>query len=275
MAIAIWEKNRRGWLEGDFLGLASESPNLQEMIGDGGTLWIVVSRRQSHGPRKYSLSFRLDGCRKKTYLTDGDFGRYAVVGHPDGSTVFASNDAKHLLLGLRFDPLNPIDAHRKKRRIDRLRGLGSHIQTPRCLNGADVKLLEHFGAEADRWSVFVSYRRDDEKSAIWLSDGLERQGISVFRDKAVLKAGARWWPAIKRAVARARHLVVLIGPTTSDSTWVKKEVEHAHREGVNIVPVLLAAGLPDWEPLRGRHYLKLEPRGALPRDLVEVTRWRD
>ncbi len=277
LAIALWEKNRIGWLEGDFLGLASRKPHLQEMIGDGGTLWIVVSRRQSHGPRKYSLSFRLDGCRKKTYDRDGAFGRYAVLGHPDRSTVFASNDAKHLLLGMRFDPLRPIDADPKKVSTDRLLGLGGYIQTPRCLNDADVKLLEDFGAEADRWSVFVSYRHEDERTAAWLSDGLDRQGISVFRDKEVLRAGAKWWPALKGAIARARHLVVLIGSKTGDSTWVKKEVEHASGKGVNIIPVLLSAELPDWEPLRERHALRLEPggRAALLKDLAAATRWRD
>lgn len=103
LAIARWEDNREDWLQGKFFGLASKTPDLQEMVGNGGTPWIVISRRRSIGGRLDTLSFRLDGCRKKTYGREGKFGKYAVEGDPQGSTLFASNDAKLLLT---FRPLS-------------------------------------------------------------------------------------------------------------------------------------------------------------------------
>lgn len=276
LAIARWEDNRRGWLEGDFLGLNSRARDLQELIGDGGTLWIIVSRGQKHGLRQYSLSFRLDGCRKKTYRSTGRFGKFAVIGDPDQSTVFASNDARLLLLSLRFDPLRPIDSERDRNIADRLHGLGKAIQRPRCLNRADVKLLEDFGAEADRWSVFISYQHPDNRLATSLTKELQRQGIGVFRDKEALRGGQKWWPTLKSAIGRARHVIAVIGRTTHESVWVQKEIEHAIQKGVNIIPVLAGGDLTNWEHLKELHALiyKQEERHELIEKLLNVTRWR-
>lgn len=245
LAIARWEENHKSWLEGDYFGLRSRRTDLQDLIGDGGTLWIIVSR-QAKGHRIYSLTFRLEECRRHDYDEDGLFGKYGVVGDPNRSTLYASNDARLLLLSLRFDPPLPIDDEK-----DRLSVVGQSIQRPRCLNTADVKLLEDFGAEVDRWSVFVSYEHTDadERIATRLSKTLQREGISVFRDKEALRAGDEWWPALKRAIGRARLLVVVIGRTTHDSDWVKREVQHAIRGGVNVIPVLAGGTLDHWTNL--------------------------
>lgn len=138
LAIARWEDNRKSWLDGDFFGLTSKRTDLQDLVGDGGTLWIVVSRQQPSGRRNYSLSFRLDKCKAHTYRKPGRFGPYAVVGDPARSTLFASNDATLLLLSLRFDPFSPIDRGvassrgRHKETPDRSKVIGQSIQTPRC-----------------------------------------------------------------------------------------------------------------------------------------------
>lgn len=116
------------------------------------------------------------------------------------------------------------------------------------MNLADVKLLQDYGAETDRWSVFVSYQRtdNDTKIARRLSTALQSQGVNVFRDQKALQAGQKWWPTLKRAIARARRLVIVIGRTTHESTWVKREVRHALQKGVNVIPLLCYAG-HGWE----------------------------
>ena len=93
LAIARWEDNHEHWLEGNYLGLVSKKPYLQEIVGEGGTLWIIVSRPGFEKRRLYSLSFRLNNCRLKTYPKAGTFGKYAVMGDPSQSTLFASNNA--------------------------------------------------------------------------------------------------------------------------------------------------------------------------------------
>ncbi len=257
LAIARWEGNRRSWLEGDFLGLYSERRDLQEMIGDGGTLWIVVSRPQSKGPRLYSLSFKLEGCRSKTTRIAGRFGKYGVIGDPNQSTLFASNDAKYLLLSLRFDPINPIDSEPDKDTSNRLYDLGKTIQTPRCLNVADVNLLENYGLDADKWSVFISYRHEDEIVASRLSNSLQRRGISVFRDKEALRGGQKWWPILQKAISRAKCLILVIGPNTHKSKCVCDELDYAEKVGVKIVPILENGDPANWERLEEIYTLDL------------------
>ena len=96
LAIARWEDNSRGWLRGGFYGLASKKQRLQGLVGDGGTLWIVVSRRHPGG-RSYAVSFRLERCRTVEY-TRSRFGKHGVEGDPTRSLFFSSGDARRLLL---------------------------------------------------------------------------------------------------------------------------------------------------------------------------------
>ncbi len=247
LALARWEDNREGWLKGDYFGLTSKRTDLQDLVGDGGTLWIIVSRRRPKGGRGYSLSFRLDGCKRHRFSKTGKFGKYGVYGDPERSRLFPSVDARLLLLALRFEPYKPIDDQ-----SDRLKVIGNSIQTPRQLNSADVKLLENFSLDADYWSNFISYQRTeaDISKATRLANQLTREGISVYRDQEALRPGQRMWPALSDAVERAKNLILLIGPTTHKSQWVKKEVRHAIEHSTNIIPILAGGSLENWREFR-------------------------
>jgi len=266
LAIARWEENSESWREGKYFELTSRRSDLQDLVGDGGTLWVIVSRRRPRGGRTYSLSFRLDNCQAHTYRAAPRFGPFAVRGDDNRSTLFASNDAALLLLGLRFDPVNPIDNNN-----DRLRVVGQSIQRPRCLNRADVELLRAFGAEKDRWSIFLSYQRTaaDTKAAKRLAAALQAHGRNVFRDQEALRAGQRWWPTLQRAIGRARHLVVLIGPTTHESTWVTREVRHALRKKVHVIPVVMGGSLRHWASIGLNEVQGLTHRQGQWHDLVD------
>ena len=253
LAIARWEDNHQDWLEGNYLGLISKKPRLQQIVGEGGTLWIILSRPKPGSGRVNSLSFRLNNCRIVTYDQPTKFGQYAVLGDPLYSTVFASNDAKLLLLGLRFNPYHPIE---KPGRI------AQSIQTPRCLNKDDIRLLEEFAAAADRWSVFISYQHADIRTAERLSKTLVQSGVNVFRDKEALRAGEKWWPALEHAIIRSRYFVVLLGKETHRSLWVRREIQVAMDHGIRIIPVLMGAALENWKDtpdLLKWHGLALRP----------------
>ncbi|MDM0001790.1 toll/interleukin-1 receptor domain-containing protein [Variovorax sp. J22P240] len=266
LAIARWEANRENWLEGEYFGLASKKRDLQDMIGNGGTLWIVVSRGQRNGPRMYSLTFRVEGCEPRRANDARGFGQFAVIGDPHRSTLFASNDARLLLLGLRFDPFMPID-----HRSDRLKVIGQSIQTPRALSHADIKLLEDFATESDRWSVFVSYQRTepDTKVALRLSAALQARGISVFRDQEALRHGEKWWPAIRHAIARSRCLILIVGKTTHRSKWVTPEVRHALENGVRVIPVVVDGSLDHWRGLAVDDWHAVVPKSGGWDDLID------
>jgi TIR domain-containing protein len=237
LAIARREPNTPLWLEGGFYGLASRSTRLQDRVVKGGTLWVVVSRRGTGSKRSYSLAFRLVHCKHKHY--EGSEWPNAVVGDRDRSRLFASNDARLLLMSLRFEPFAPI----------RNAGLiGQSIQTPRLLSADDVSLLEEHGASVNRWSVFVSYDHRDEASARRLSDSLARLGINVFRDHEALRPGQEWPGALEHAIRSARHFVLLVGRHTLERPWVKKELRLAlGSKRITIIPVLAGGKLEDWE----------------------------
>ncbi len=250
IVLASWEKNSKAWLDGDFYRLRSNKRRLQKTVGDGGTLWIVVSRPAGNG-RLYTVSFRLNKCRSETYKEDGDFGRFGVIGNKQ-SKFFAANDARLLLLALRFDPVCPINGPADNQ-------ISNSIRTVRCLSQSDVELLESNVVHSDRWSTFVSYRRKDSKLAMELSEALQLQGLSVFRDLEGLRAGDEWWPTLKRAIARSQRLVVLIGRQTHKSPWVRREINYALKNNVPVVPVLAGGNFQSWgalgERLSSRHAL--------------------
>ena len=51
LALARVEDNRERWLQGHHFELCSHRTLLQNWVGDGGTLWVVVSRPGREGGR--------------------------------------------------------------------------------------------------------------------------------------------------------------------------------------------------------------------------------
>lgn len=238
LAIARWEDNEARWLKGDFFGFASKTPYLQKIVGQGGTLWLVVSRKMSNGRRQYRLMFKFVDCRLETYDENSRFGRYVVLGDPNKSVLYASNNSELLLMSLRFSPSLPIKDVGK---------IGNSIQRPRILSKSDVGLLENQMLNIDRWSVFLSYKSDDSIQANKLYSLLTQLGINLFQDHVSIKAGSDWQRVLLDAVSRSRCLVILIGEKTHQSDWVKKEVHYAISNRVPIIPVLIGGSLNNWQ----------------------------
>lgn len=256
VVLARWEDNSPGWREGGFFEIRSRRRWQQEAIGEGGDLWIVVSRPSPRVGRLYTVSFRLRNCRLQTYSSGGRFGRYAVVGDPQRSRFFATAEDKLLLLALRFAPTRPISGPENAQ-------LANSLRAPRCLADTDVELLERYTARDDRWAVFISYSSDEHKQvATQLADALQVEGVSVFRDQDTLRGGDQWWSVILRSIERSGRFVLLMGARTQRSEWVQREVRFALEQNLQVVPVY-AGGHPDlWgdlaPELKMRHALSLQ-----------------
>lgn len=65
----------------------------------------------------------------------------------------------------------------------------------------------------------------------------ESREYESWVDTARLVAGIRWESEIYRQILAADVLVVLIGPGTSESEWVRREIALANALGVSVVPV--------------------------------------
>jgi hypothetical protein len=87
-------------------------------------------------------------------------------------------------------------------------------------------------------SVFISYRRKHSTTfALLVEARLRLAGNqSVFVDK-MLEIGGDWREELEQRVAECQYLIVLIGETTFESEWVRREVEVAAANGAIIIPI--------------------------------------
>lgn len=91
------------------------------------------------------------------------------------------------------------------------------------------------------YSAFISYKREDEKWAVWLQNRLERYSIPasvrkeiprlpkhidpVFRDETDLGGGGLT-ASIHNELERSHFLIVICSPRSAASDWVGKEIKY-------------------------------------------------
>jgi len=85
--------------------------------------------------------------------------------------------------------------------------------------------------------IFVSYAREDQRSARMIVAQLTSAGFRVWWDDGI-HAGAQWDAEINGQLVASRAVVVLWSPFSSASEWVRREATHA-REHQKIVPVFI------------------------------------
>ena len=250
LAVALYERNIDAWRSPDRGSgsptLLSRRYNLQSMVGDGGTLWIILSRPAAGKSRLYSLTYKLVACQRFTARGTAArrFGKHGVRGNPVSSSFYPTNDARLVLMSLRFPGGRPVPS---------LGRINQHLRFPRYLSDEDVCLLEEYAERhIDRRSVFVSYAHADARYAIDLKDALERHGISVFRDEESILSGQNWRQGIAHAIEHAMYFVVLCSPISARSVEVRNEIEQAMKRrsiaegsGYTIVPIFLTGSSLD------------------------------
>jgi hypothetical protein len=87
--------------------------------------------------------------------------------------------------------------------------------------------------------VFISYSRDDAKTARLFADGFQSAGLTVWWDDA-LRSGEAFDESIERALREAKAVVVLWSTTSVTSRWVRAEATQADRNRT-LVPVMIEA----------------------------------
>jgi hypothetical protein len=86
--------------------------------------------------------------------------------------------------------------------------------------------------------VFLSYSRKDKEFAFDLKNSLEQQGIDVWIDQEDIRAGLKWSTAIQHGLRDSDLMILLISPTSMESTNVEDEWQAYVDEGKSIIPVL-------------------------------------
>lgn len=112
----------------------SNQKRLIELVGNGGTLWLVTSATESGNKRTYQLACKLDNCIMTNPPSEYQaLGSYAVSA--GNAVFFPKNDVSSILLEMHFEPHKPIKERKK---------IGSSLQTIRKLAENDIALLNHF-----------------------------------------------------------------------------------------------------------------------------------
>jgi hypothetical protein len=112
--------------------------------------------------------------------------------------------------------------------------------------------------------IFISHASADDAVVKRLREVLERANLPVWADSRVLTGGDKLSKKIEDGIKQARPVLVVLGPSTVNSGWVRKEVQLALKvmkrrvkDGYKVIPILL----PGIETSALGHWFDKEPVG--------------
>lgn len=88
------------------------------------------------------------------------------------------------------------------------------------------------------YDVFLAYPRIDTQAANKLSQMIQANGISVWRDVDGIYAGEQFVDIIKNAITNSKVFVALYSKWALESMWFKNELEFAQEKNIPIIKVL-------------------------------------
>ena len=100
------------------------------------------------------------------------------------------------------------------------------------------KAFDLLGAQAIE--IFISYsvsHNSSEAMLIWSE--LHRRGYTPFIDIRNISAGDEWHGLLKNKIQSSDIFIVLLGPETLSSSYVRKEIQWAHESKTKIIPISL------------------------------------
>jgi tetratricopeptide (TPR) repeat protein len=83
--------------------------------------------------------------------------------------------------------------------------------------------------------VFISYRKEDQATAVRVCDALEQRGISCWMAPRDIPPGEEWPIAIIAGIKRSHTMVLILSSHSHSSKQISREVETADRVGLNII----------------------------------------
>ncbi len=79
-----------------------------------------------------------------------------------------------------------------------------------------------------------------------------RRALRVFLDDSSLSATPELWPAIERAMAQSRYMILFASPEAARSKWVEKEVGYwLEKKSANTLLIALSSGELIWDATAG------------------------
>jgi hypothetical protein len=87
-------------------------------------------------------------------------------------------------------------------------------------------------------TAFISYSREDSEFALRLAGDLKAAGAAVWLDQLDIEPGQRWARAVQDALNDCPRMLVILSPSSANSTNVDDEVSFALEEQKTVIPVL-------------------------------------
>ena len=87
-------------------------------------------------------------------------------------------------------------------------------------------------------TAFFSYSRDDSEFALRLAADLKAAGAAVWLDQLDIAPGQRWARAVQDALNDCHRFLIILSPSSVNSTNVEDEVAFALEEHKTVIPVL-------------------------------------
>lgn len=109
--------------------------------------------------------------------------------------------------------------------------------------------------------IFLSYAREDERTAAKVAHALELAGFAVWWDRR-LTGGSQFSDAIEKEIARADRVIVIWSEAANKSPWVRDEAA-AGRDSDKLLPLSVGGALP---PLGFRQFHTINLDGWLASD---------
>jgi photosystem II stability/assembly factor-like uncharacterized protein len=102
-------------------------------------------------------------------------------------------------------------------------------------------------------SAFFSYSRNDSEFVLRLAEDLKAAGANVWLDQLDIEPGQRWARAVQEALVSSPRVLVVLSPSSVESSNVQDEVTFALEERKIVIPILYQdCKIP--LQIRGLHY---------------------
>lgn len=230
----------------------SNNERLLDRVADGGTLWLVTSRRRGNAPRSYHLAYKLVACAPVDphhSLFSGSWKYVVRAKDWEHSCHYPYNDAMGAVRNLRFA---------SGKRMSDCKNIGLRLLGIPALAPDDIEIMQRLQHRIENGrTVFISYAHLDSAIASSIEVELGKREIGTRRDVAFLLPGQEWEEALRQEVMATDCFLALLSRSAADSKWVKREIAWAIREfdakGLvkAIVPVVLSESA--WEAFPELH----------------------
>ncbi len=89
--------------------------------------------------------------------------------------------------------------------------------------------------------ILITYAEEDSAAAQAVCDELEQRGLKCWLRDRDVSAGQHWATATMKALSSAVAVVVIFTDGANDSSHIRRDVEHADRKGLSLIPYRIAA----------------------------------